>query len=124
VATHAPDVRLRRLYDDPADDDGLSVLVHRQWPCGVTKARVALDEWCTAVAPPDLLRRWSGHGPATFEEFGSRYRAEIDDPARASALQRLRQLPTDGRLTLFTVTRRRELSHAAILAELLRVDEK
>lgn len=124
MATHAPDVRLRRVYDDPADDDGLRVLVDRRWPRGVTKARAALDEWCTVVAPSDLLRRWYGHDPAKFEEFGSRYRDELDDPARAAALRRLRHLATDGRLTLLTATRRRELSHAAILADLLRVDEQ
>jgi uncharacterized protein YeaO (DUF488 family) len=40
----APDVRLRRIYDDPADDDGIRVLVDRRWPRGVSKARADLDE--------------------------------------------------------------------------------
>ena len=74
MATHAPDVRLRRIYDDPADDDGIRVLVDRRWPRGVSKARAELDEWCTQVAPSDVLRTWYGHDPAKFEEFESRYR--------------------------------------------------
>ena len=67
-------MRLRRIYDDPANDDGIRVLVDRRWPRGVSKARAELDEWCTQVAPSDTLRKWYGHDPAKFEEFGSRYR--------------------------------------------------
>jgi len=39
-----------------------------------------LDEWCRAVAPSDPLRKWYGHAPEKFEEFGSRYRKELEDP--------------------------------------------
>ena len=123
VTTHAPDVRLRRIYDDPADDDGIRVLVDRRWPRGVSKARADLDEWCTQVAPSDTLRKWYGHDPAKFEEFGSRYREELDDPERASALRHLRLMAGHDRLTLLTATKRLELSQAAILAELLSVRE-
>ena len=123
MATHAPDVRLRRIYDDPADDDGIRVLVDRRWPRGVSKARAELDEWCTQVAPSDMLRKWYGHDPAKFEEFGSRYREELDEPERASALRHLRLMAGHGRLTLLTATKHLDLSQAAILAELLRVED-
>ncbi len=118
--TQAPDVRLRRIYDDPAHDDGIRVLVDRRWPRGVSKDRAELDEWCTQVAPSDALRKWYGHDPAKFEEFGSRYRSELDDPGRASALRHLRLMASHERLTLLTATRHVELSQAAVLAELLR----
>jgi uncharacterized protein YeaO (DUF488 family) len=117
--TQAPDVRLRRIYDDPVDDDGIRVLVDRRWPRGVSKARAELDEWCTQVAPSDALRKWYGHDPAKFEEFESRYRTELDEPERASALRHLRLMAGHGRLTLLTATRHLELSQAAILAALL-----
>jgi uncharacterized protein YeaO (DUF488 family) len=55
--TQEPDVRLRRIYDDPTDEDGIRVLVDRRWPRGVSKARAELDEWCTQVAPSDALRK-------------------------------------------------------------------
>ena len=51
---------LRRIYDHPADDDGIRVLVDRVWPRGVSKARAELDEWCAAVAPPMRCRHRSG----------------------------------------------------------------
>lgn len=114
-----PEVRLRRIYDDPADDDGIRVLVDRRWPRGVSKARADLDEWCTQVAPSDALRRWYGHDPEKFEEFGFRYRAELDEPERASALRHLGLMGAHDRLTLLTATKHLDLSQAAILAELL-----
>ena len=123
----APDVGLRRIYDDPADDDGIRVLVDRRWPRGVSKARAELDEWCTEVAPSDALRKWYGHAPEKFEEFAARMAPYfedgghmLDDPERAAALRYLRLMTSHGRLTLLTATRQVEISHAAILAQLLR----
>jgi uncharacterized protein YeaO (DUF488 family) len=75
--TQAPDVRVRRIYEDPAEDDGIRVLVDRRWPRGVSKTRAGLDEWCTQVAPSDLLRKWYGHDPDKFEVFVSRCHEEL-----------------------------------------------
>jgi uncharacterized protein YeaO (DUF488 family) len=118
--TRRPDVRLRRIYDDPTDDDGMRVLVDRRWPRGVSKVRAGLDEWCSAVAPSDALRKWYGHVPERFDEFESRYLEELEDPQRASALGHLRALAARGRLTLLTATRDLEVSQAAVLVGLLR----
>jgi uncharacterized protein YeaO (DUF488 family) len=114
------DVQVRRVYDDPSDDDGIRVLVDRRWPRGVSKARAELDEWCTEVAPSDALRKWYGHAPDRFEEFSSRYRTELEEPERASALHYLLLMTTRSRLTLLTATKRPEISQAAVLREVLR----
>lgn len=118
--TERPDVRLRRIYDPPASDDGIRVLVDRRWPRGVSRARADLDEWCTAVAPSDGLRRWYGHLPERFDEFEARYLAELQEPERASALRHLRVMAAHDRLTLLTATKRIELSQAAVLTSLLK----
>jgi len=114
-----PDVQLRRIYDDPGDD-GIRVLVDRRWPRGVSRARADLDEWCTAVAPSDALRKWYGHAPEKFEEFTSRYLKELEEPDRASALRHLRAMAARDRLTLLTATKNVQISQAAILVKLLR----
>jgi uncharacterized protein YeaO (DUF488 family) len=85
-------VQVRRAYEDPAQGDGTRVLVDRIWPRGLTKARAALDEWCKEIAPSTELRKWYGHDPERFEEFGRRYQAELADPERAGALAHLREL--------------------------------
>lgn len=113
-------VRVRRVYEEPERGDGTRVLVDRIWPRGLTKARAALDEWCKNVAPSAELRKWYSHDPARFEDFGRRYRAELQDPPRAEALAHLRKLAKDRQLTLLTATSQPEISEAAVLAELLR----
>lgn len=114
------DIRVRRIYDDPSDEDGIRVLVDRLWPRGVSKVRADIDEWCADVAPSDALRKWYGHMPERFEEFESRYREELEDPQRAAAVARLKSVASRGRMTLLTATRDAETSQAAVLAELLR----
>ena len=42
-------VRTRRVYDEPADDDGYRVLVDRLWPRGLTKDRARVDLWLKEV---------------------------------------------------------------------------
>ncbi|GAB3610019.1 DUF488 domain-containing protein [Humibacter ginsengiterrae] len=117
--TKSPDVRVRRVYDEPEDQDGVRVLVDRIWPRGLTKARAALDEWCKDVAPSTELRKWYGHDPAKFTEFTHRYRTELRQVKRGKALQHLRDLATDKRLTLLTGTKEPEISEATVLADIL-----
>ncbi len=115
-----PDVRVRRVYDEPAGDHGTRVLVDRIWPRGLTKAEADLAEWCKHVAPSTELRKWYGHDPAKFEEFVRRYRAELGQPERAAALQHLRDLAEHHPLTLLTATKHPDISEATVLADLLR----
>jgi uncharacterized protein YeaO (DUF488 family) len=113
-------VQVRRAYEESARGDGTRVLVDRIWPRGLTKAKADVDEWCKQVAPSTQLRKWYHHDPDRFEEFGRRYRSELDDPERAQALAHLRDLAKDRTLTLLTATKQPEISEAEVLAELLR----
>jgi len=115
-----PEVRVRRVYEEASELDGVRVLVDHIWPRGVSKAKAALTEWCKDVAPSAELRTWYSHDPAKFEEFTRRYGAELEEPERAEALQHLRELATGQRLTLLTATKNPEISQAAVLCDLLR----
>lgn len=115
----AAEVRVRRVYDDPAPDDGSRVLVDRVWPRGLTKERAHLDEWCKQIAPSTELRTWYGHDESRYPEFRQRYGTELEEPERAAALAHLRELAGSGRLTLLTATKQADISQAAVLAELL-----
>jgi uncharacterized protein YeaO (DUF488 family) len=111
-----PAVRIGRVYDAPRDGDGRRVLVDRLWPRGLAKEAAAIDEWLKAVAPSSELRRWYGHDPALFEEFGRRYTQELSAPPQSEALARLRYLASTGPVTLLTATRDLPHSQAAVLA--------
>jgi len=113
------DIRVRRIYDEPAAEDGARVLVDRVWPRGMRKDAAHLDDWAKDVAPSAELRTWYRHDPAKFDEFRRRYTAELDEPGRREALGRLRALAADRPVTLLTATRDLDLSQAAVLAGLL-----
>jgi uncharacterized protein YeaO (DUF488 family) len=118
-----PDIRVRRVYDEPSAADGARVLVDRVWPRGLRKDAAELDDWAKDVAPSADLRKWYGHDPAKFGEFRRRYLSELTGSAPRAALGRLRALAAAGRpLTLLTATRDVEHSQAAVLARLLRAD--
>jgi uncharacterized protein YeaO (DUF488 family) len=115
-----PEVRLRRVYDEPTGEDGTRVLVDRVWPRGLSKRNARVDQWCKEVAPSSELRKWYGHDPARFPEFANRYRSELQQPEQTEALARLRDLARERTVTLLTATRAIEISQAAVLADLLR----
>ncbi|WP_104166944.1 DUF488 domain-containing protein [Cryobacterium sp. N22] len=115
-------IRIKRIYDDAADDDGFRVLVDRLWPRGVTKERARLDAWLKEVAPSPELRTWWNHDPERIGEFAVRYRAELDDdPETMRAVTALRELAAHatGPTTLLYGAKDPVVNHARVLADYL-----
>ncbi|MFG2891572.1 DUF488 domain-containing protein [Streptomyces sp. NPDC048248] len=115
-------VRVRRVYDAVEPSDGARVLIDRLWPRGLSKADARLTEWCKDVAPSTELRRWYDHREERYEEFATRYRAELAAPQARAALDGLRKLAADGPLTLLTATKETAYSHASVLLDGLSED--
>lgn len=114
-------VEVVRVYEDPGrSGDEHRALVDRLWPRGLKKQAVDLDEWVKDVAPSTELRRWYGHTPERFEEFASRYRAELAANPVVPVVDRLRRQARRNRVVLLTATRDVERSGAAVLASVLR----
>ena len=107
-------VRIKRVYDEPAADDGERILVDRLWPRGISKEKAAFDEWMKEVAPTSELRKWFDHRPERWDEFKERYRAELQGNP---AVETLRARVAAGRVTLLYGSRNREFNHAAVLAD-------
>lgn len=112
-------VKVGRPYEPRTRGDGARVLVDRIWPRGLSKEKADLDEWCKQVAPSTALRKWYGHDEDRFEEFGRRYRVELQEPERAAALEHLRELAVHRALTLLTASKRADISEAVVLVDLL-----
>src|SRR5690625_7916469 len=68
---------LKRIYEDPDENDGNRVLVDRLWPRGISKERAALTAWWKEIAPSDELHKWFGHDPDKWTDFKSRYTEEL-----------------------------------------------
>src|ERR1700758_4702570 len=90
-------IRTARIYEDVRSDEGQRVLVDRIWPRGIRKDDPRIGIWRKDVAPSKELREWYHHQPERFDEFASRYEAELSG---TPALEELRKLTKRGRLTL------------------------
>lgn len=110
-------IHLCRAYDIRAGlfPVGARLLVDRLWPRGIAKADLPIDAWLKDVTPSPALRKWFGHDPAKWAEFGTRYRAELrDNPgAVASALDWCRRGP----VTLIYAAKDTMHTHALVLRD-------
>jgi uncharacterized protein YeaO (DUF488 family) len=109
-------LKLKRIYEAPAKDDGKRILVDRLWPRGVSKERAAIDLWLKEVAPSPALRTWFGHEPTRWEEFGERY---LDELSRNAAAKELKAQVKSGQTTLLYAAHDAEHNHARVLKSFL-----
>lgn len=111
-------LRLKRAYEPSAPSDGRRILVDRLWPRGLSKKRVAIDEWMKQLAPSTELRRWFAHDPAKWREFQRRYKLELR--AESELVGELAREASRGRVTLVFGARDEAHNDAIVLAALIR----
>ena len=107
---------LKRVYEDPAPQDGTRILVDRLWPRGISKKEADIDLWLKEIAPSDKLRKWFDHDPGKWEIFKRRYYRELDDPDNKTAAE-LSEIAGQGRVTLVFSARDERRNNAAALKE-------
>ncbi len=110
---------IKRVYDAPAAEDGVRILVDRLWPRGLRKDAAQIDFWWKDVAPTPELRKWFGHDPALFPEFRLRYTAELrQSDSWPDYVRELKKLLAGSTVTLLYGARDTEHNHALVLQEL------
>jgi uncharacterized protein YeaO (DUF488 family) len=110
-------IKIKRAYEDPTEDDGTRILVDRLWPRGLTKARAKIDLWLKDIAPSTELRKWFAHDPAKWTEFQARYKDELRQ--HTEQLDLLKQKAAKGPVTLIYGARDQEHNEAVVLLKLL-----
>lgn len=70
-------IKVKRIYEQPAKDDGFRVLVDRLWPRGMSKEKARIDLWLKDIAPRDNLRKWFAHDPEKWAIFKQKYFNEL-----------------------------------------------
>lgn len=70
-------IKLKRIYEEPAESDGFRILVDRLWPRGISKEKAQLDLWLKEIAPSNELRIWYHHDPTKWSEFEKKYKEEL-----------------------------------------------
>lgn len=111
-------VRIKRVYEALAPDDGCRVLVDKLWPRGVRKETLQYNIWAKDIAPSAELRTWYHADPAArWQEFRRRYTEEL----RGSQAVRdfVREIAGAGTVTLLYASKNAAENHALILQEFL-----
>ncbi|HWC65953.1 MAG TPA: DUF488 family protein [Thermoanaerobaculia bacterium] len=105
-------IRVKRVYEPFALDDGFRVLVERLWPRGVSKERGRVDLWLKDVAPSPKLRTWYAHDVEKWSEFRRRYAAELGGNPEVA---RLREIVNREKTVTFLYAARDEEHNSAKL---------
>lgn len=110
-------VKIKRIYDEPSDDDGYRVLVDRLWPRGISKKAVSLDEWNKEIIPTPELKKWFDHKEARFDKFAHLYHEELKE--KEGALTELRKIAKNETLSLLYASKNPEINQAFVLKDVL-----
>ena len=112
-------IKIKRVYEKPAKEDGWRVLVDRLWPRGMKKEAAHVDVWLKDVAPSDALRKWFGHKPEKWSKFQKKYRSELAE--KKELIRELKKMEKKhGTLTLLFGARDQEHNQAVALADRLK----
>ncbi|MGA7904160.1 MAG: DUF488 family protein [Terrimicrobiaceae bacterium] len=110
-------IRLKRVYEEAARNDGYRVLVERLWPRGVSKEKANIRLWAKEIAPSAELRKWYGHNLARWEEFKKRYWRELK--GKQESLEEIRSRAREGTVTFVYAARDEEHNSAMALKDYL-----
>jgi uncharacterized protein YeaO (DUF488 family) len=108
-------IKIKRIYDPSAEDDGFRILVDRLWPRGLTKEKANVDLWLKEIAPSDQLRKWYAHDPKKWNAFRERYFKEMGD--RKELVDSIIQKTKEGAITLLYSSKEEKLNNAVALKE-------
>jgi uncharacterized protein YeaO (DUF488 family) len=111
-------IKIKRVYDMPAKEDGFRILVDRLWPRGLTKEKAKVDLWLKEIAPSNDLRRWFAHDPKKWQEFKSKYQSELK--SKQELLAKIKHIEKEkATVTLLYSTEETKHNNAVALSAIL-----
>jgi uncharacterized protein YeaO (DUF488 family) len=117
VEVNGMDIRIKRVYDEASEDDGVRIFVDRLWPRGISKEKLKADLWLKGVTPSTDLRKWFHEDKDRFPEFKKNYLAEL--AMAGEDMEALEERAREGRVTLLTAAKDPERNHVVILKDYL-----
>jgi len=110
-------VKVKRVYERPAKDDGSRILVDRLWPRGLSKEKADVDLWLKDIAPSTELRKWFGHDPEKWKSFRGRYETELK--SKDELVEMLKAKAGKGTITLLYAARDEKRNEALVLKKVV-----
>lgn len=114
TSQHMIEIKLKRVYQDPENDDGFRVLVDRLWPRGMRKDHLKYDLWAKDITPSPNLRKWFHEDIKNrWDDFVTMYQKELD---RADEVKDfIKKIESHNIVTLLYASREPVYNHANIL---------
>lgn len=110
-------MKIKRIYESPAPEDGYRVLIDRLWPRGISKMVAVIDEWNKDIAPSSELRNWFSHQPEKFQDFALAYQKELQ--TKMSILECLKEIDQQQNVTLLYAAKDSKINHAVVLLHVI-----
>ena len=108
-------LRTKSVYEGLSEDDGMRVLVMREWPRNVERDQI--DEWIVELAPSEELDMEWNNRKIEWDEYAERYRAEVSD--QTAHLKFLKDLSERKDVTLLGREGMEDRCHRKILKEMI-----
>lgn len=112
-------IQVKRIYDEPDDNDGFRILIDRLWPRGISKDKAKVNLWLKEIAPGDELRKWFRHDPGKWEDFRDKYLKELQ--SHKQLLDKIMLAEEDYHtITLLYAAKDSKHNNAVVLLDMLR----
>src|SRR4030067_3420521 len=108
-------IKIKRIYNPPAKEDGFRILVDRLWPRGLSKEKAKIDLWLKEIAPSNQLRKWYGHDPKKWTQFREKYFNELKD--KDELVNRIAGKVKEGTITFLYSSKEEKVNNAVALKE-------
>ncbi|WP_353117703.1 DUF488 family protein [Myroides odoratus] len=110
-----PQLKIKRIYEEPSASDGYRVLVDRLWPRGISKENAAIEEWAKDITPTTEIRKAYGHIVEHWQTFTYQYLQELKhNELIPTYLEKWEDYPV---ITFVYAARDTEHTHALILQD-------
>lgn len=110
------ELKIKRVYENPAKNDGIRILVDRLYPRGIKKEQLHYDFWLKDAAPSTELRKWFSHDPSKFSEFKKEYKKELKSNKE---VQHIKNLLKENNVTLIYAAKDEKINHAIVLKDFI-----
>jgi len=111
-------LKIKRVYEKPKQEDGLRILVDRLWPRGLKKEDAKIDRWMKEIAPSDELRKWFAHKAEHWKEFKKHYYQQLQ--GKKELLEELETLSQKQTVTLLYAAKDNTRNNAVVLQDFIR----
>ena len=94
-------LNVKSIHDPVLESDGKRILVDRAWPADIAPDEATMHAWYEDVAPSEELYKQFEADPHRFDDFKSKYVAELDNNTLVQAeIDQILDLAKEGDLTL------------------------